>query len=226
MQPFLFIALFIVVIGGLTAYSFYASHKRQQALMALASQLGLMFAPDAGGVEYKYEGLGFTPFGRGNSRRSSNLIHGPLENLEWEIFDYRFTTGSGKNRTTHHYGIVAARIGVVLPQLQIRPEGFFDKLVEMTGFGGGDINFESEQFSRRYHVSGSDRRKAYDVMHPQMIEYMLALPAMHWQMKGDVLTIVKRGRFDAPELSAVMRAMGGFVERIPEYVRQDARLRL
>src|SRR5688500_4298985 len=126
MGSFVLVAIFVVAVIGVFAYGFYASHQRQKALAAFAQELRLTYAPDAGGVEHKLEGLGFSPFGRGSSRRSSNLVRGLLDGLEWVMFDYRFTTGSGKNRRTLHYGIVSARIPIVLPELQIRPEGFFD----------------------------------------------------------------------------------------------------
>ena len=59
-----------------------------------------------------------------------------------------------------------------VPDLLIRPEGFFDKVAGAFGFD--DIDFESEEFSRAFFVKSSDKRFAYDVLHPRMLELLMA----------------------------------------------------
>ena len=84
-------------------------------------------------------------------RRSSNLLEGTRNGVRWAAFDYRYSTGSGKNRRTHHWGVVLARVELSFPRAIIRPEGFLDSIASLAGFD--DINFESEAFSRHFHVS-------------------------------------------------------------------------
>lgn len=211
---FIFIAL-IVVVGFVIAH--LAAEKRRKDLAELAERAGLFFSAYTDDVHSIY--YGFTPFGSGSGRRSTNLLHGQRGEVRWQIFDYRYTTGSGKNRKTHHYGIAAAHVPLRLKRLAIRPEGWFDKIASMVGFD--DINFESEEFSRQYHVSCSVRKFAYDLIHPQMIEFLLTCQRRHWQMEGDVVLLHKSGRFSAYELEEVLTMVEGFVQRIPPYVRQD-----
>jgi hypothetical protein len=59
-----------------------------------------------------------------------------------------------------------------LPTLFIRREGIFDALSRAFGFD--DIDFESVEFSKRFYVKSSDKRFAYDVIHPPVMEYLLA----------------------------------------------------
>ncbi|MFZ8756464.1 hypothetical protein ACO03V_03475 [Microbacterium sp. HMH0099] len=61
-------------------------------------------------------------FGRGSSRAASDLIRG--ENPRFvEIANYRYTTGSGKNRQTHRWGYVAIRLDVPLPHIVLDATG-------------------------------------------------------------------------------------------------------
>lgn len=214
--PFIFIlfaviAIVAIVVGHLTAA------KRRAELAEVARRLGLEFAPYPDEAHSSY--LGFDPFGRGRSNKSSNLLHGRRGEIEFEVFDYKFRTGSGKNSKTHHHGIVAAKVPLHFRHLVLRPESIFDKVAAMVGYD--DINFESEQFSRRYHVTCEVRQFAYDLIHPQMIEYLLAGPARHWQLRGDTIVVQKSGRFSSEEIAQVVTMIEGFVSRIPPYVRQD-----
>src|SRR5262245_59879135 len=97
-----FIFIVLVVAGGFFFAHLFAE-KRRKELEALADRLGLFFAPYCEEVHERYEG--FTPFGSGSSRQSSNLLHGQRGEVQWQLFDYRYTTGSGKQRQTHRYGI-------------------------------------------------------------------------------------------------------------------------
>ncbi|MEZ6073991.1 MAG: hypothetical protein R3C10_27860 [Pirellulales bacterium] len=90
-------------------------------------------------------------------------------------FHYQVTTHNGKTSSTHTYRFSYAIAGLPfanVPELLIRPEGMFDQLKGLLGFD--DINFESEEFSRRFFVKSSNKRFAYDVIDPRMMEFLLA----------------------------------------------------
>ncbi len=212
--PVVIVAAIALIVA---IFAYLAAEKRRKELAAFAFGMGLDFTASPSDVHFKYES--FTPFGSGHSRRSKNLIHGRRNQLGWELFDYRYTTGSGKNQQTHHYGIVAAQVSLAFPVMRIRPEGFFDKIAAVVGFD--DIDFESDAFSRKYHVKCGDRKEAYDLIHPQMIEYLMAIRPYDWQFSGPWILIHKSGRFSVVEMAAAMEAIEGFVERVPEYVRED-----
>jgi hypothetical protein len=55
--------------------------------------------------------------------------------------------------------------------LFIRRENLFDKVAGFLGFD--DIDFESAEFSDRFIVKSRDKRFAYDVLHPRMMEFLL-----------------------------------------------------
>ena len=53
-----------------------------------------------------------------------------------------------------------------------QPGGLFDKVAGAFGFD--DIDFESSEFSKRFYVKSTEKRFAYDVLHPRMMEFLLA----------------------------------------------------
>lgn len=53
----------------------------------------------------------------------------------------------------------------------IRPEGIFDKVAGTFGFD--DVDFDSAEFSRRFYMTSSDKRFAYDLLYPQMMGFLL-----------------------------------------------------
>jgi hypothetical protein len=61
-------------------------------------------------------------FGVGSSRRASDLVRGARPRFV-EFANYRYTTGSGKNRTTHRWGYVAVRLDTPLPHILLDATG-------------------------------------------------------------------------------------------------------
>lgn len=55
-------------------------------------------------------------FGTGSSRASTDLVRGTQPRFV-EFANYQYTTGSGKNRTTHRWGYVAIKLDVPLPNI-------------------------------------------------------------------------------------------------------------
>ena len=217
--PFACFACFIALAVVLFIVSAHQARKRREAMAALAAQLGFSFSPDPGpAVHGQYEGMSLVPFGHGRSRRATNLLFGQRNGLFWEIFDYRYTTGTGKHRHTHHYGIAAAKLPLAFPPTRIRPEGMFDKLKAVFGFE--DIHFESQEFNRRYHVSCADQQRAFELVHPKMIEFLLGVEARDWQLSGPVLMLVRPGTQHPPEVLRSMQLIEQFLYLVP--LRQDA----
>lgn len=61
-------------------------------------------------------------FGQGHSRVASDLVRGDLPRFV-EFGNYRYTTGSGKSRTTHTWGYVAVKLDVPLPHIVLDAVG-------------------------------------------------------------------------------------------------------
>lgn len=61
-------------------------------------------------------------FGLGSSRRATDIVRGDRPRFV-EFANYAYTTGSGKNRTTHHWGYVAVHLSSPLPHIVLDAVG-------------------------------------------------------------------------------------------------------
>lgn len=178
MQILIFLVfLVIVLIAGYLGY--LQQQKRRQELSELATELGWRFDPSHDSShEERYPQFGI--FTRGHSRYAYHSLRGEfvIAGESWPVvmgdYHYRKTSGTGKNRRTRTYRF--SFLILDLPHLHscdlaVRQEGVFDKLAGMIGFD--DIDFESAEFSDRFHVKSSDKKFAYDVLHPRMMEFLL-----------------------------------------------------
>ena len=184
------VILVVVAIGVVAAVAWFAwqaEKKRRAELAALAARLDLSFDPGRDTHhDEKYADFGI--FRRGHSRAAYNTLEGPVEisgrrcPLKMGDFLYKITTHTGKTTQTHTYRFSYLIVHTPFarqPDLVIRPEGILDKFAGALGFD--DIDFESAEFSRRFLVKSPDKRFAYDVIHPQMMEFLLKTrpPAVH-----------------------------------------------
>ena len=168
---------FVCVIGY---FAWLAEKKRREAMAALARRLGWRFDPSRD-RDHDEQYAHFEMFRRGHSRAAHNTLTGEVEidGRHWPAkmgdFTYKVTSHTGKTTTTHTYRFSYLILHLPfarVPDVFIRREGLFDKLADAFGFD--DIDFESAEFSRRFHVKSSDKRFAYDVIHPQMMEFLMA----------------------------------------------------
>lgn len=180
----LLVAAVCVVLGTL------ANRKRRQELQAEAERLGLRFQEeDPVGIPERYRAL--DALAQGRDRKASNVMRGQYRGHEVLVFDYRFVTGSGKDEQTHYLSGWILRLPRAFPELRVRPEGFLDGVGAMLGFD--DIDFESIEFSRAYHVKAKDRKFAYDFFHTRTMEYFLMVRGITLEIEGDALLLVEEG---------------------------------
>jgi len=216
--PVLFIFLVLALIIGGIVYSYLASQRRKKDLAALAADWGFAWDDDDPlGIEDRYEA--FSAIDRGHGRYAYNVFHGDRNGRAIICFDYHYKTGSGKEESTYHFSGALIGLGVFLPRLYVRPEGFFDKLAEFVGFD--DIDFESAEFSRAFYVKSDNRKFAYDVFHARAMEYMLALPRRFtMEFIGDAALVHDDQTWDPEKFDAAIRQVEGLLDLFPDYLRR------
>lgn len=218
---------FVVLAGAIAYFGHMAAKKRREAYRALADKLGGTYTPkDPYSLSRKYEPA-FSTLRNGSNRYAYNVIRGKHEGRSLLIFDHHYetySTDSKGNRTTHHHHrtFLLLHHDTDLGHIDVRPEGMFDKL--KAAFGFDDVDFESEEFSRKYFVKAEDRKLAYDLFHPQMIEYFLGIPKITFTTAGGALLVRRSGLLRPEAIEPLLEDAAGFLERIPRYLRKDRNL--
>ena len=210
------LGLVFVVVGVIQA------KKRREAMAAYAAKRGWRFAHTDASLVDRFQG---TPFGQGSSRAASNVVYGQHDGRAMVAFDYRFTTtsGTGDNRktTTHHWSVLAMSMGVMMPGLSVEPEGVFGRIIGR--LTDTDIEMESEDFNRAFTVRCPNRKFAFDVLHPQMIEMLMQWPELGWRFERDSMLVVRNGKHSIEEVDAKIQVMDAILDRIPEFVWKAVR---
>lgn len=200
--------------------AYVGAQKRREELSAVAARLGLAFDP--GDDRALHRGFRHSVFQKGRSRRGYNALYGTLSLAGYPVYahmgDYSYVTGSGKSRRTHRISYATFKLPFVgTPDLLIRKEGLGDKVVGSLGFD--DIDFESEEFSRTFWVKSGDKRFAYDVIHPRMMEFLMEGPTPRIEILDDVCLIREGlGRWDPGTFEGAPRWFEAFLDRWPEHL--------
>jgi len=215
----------LVILGAI--WGAKKAKERRDALAALADRLGWGFDPhpDRGhDEEYGH----FEIFRRGYGRVAYNTLRGSLEvqgrpcRALMGDFRYKQDSGSGKNRrtSTYRFSYLIVHLPFRTPALLIRPEGIFDKL--KGAFGFDDIDFESEDFSRKFYVKSDDKRFAYDVCHARMMEYLLAnRPPMIDIENGRICSSDGSRSWTPERFERAIEDLDRFLALWPEHVTRD-----
>ena len=89
----------IAVIGGIIAISMHLEKKRTEAMRSVAATMNFTFAekPDNALRETLSH---FHLFSQGHSKKIRNVLIGRAGEMDVRVFDYRYTTGGGKNSHT------------------------------------------------------------------------------------------------------------------------------
>lgn len=220
----LIVAVLVLAVLAI-AYGMRQAQKRREALAALAGKLGWRFEPSRD-PRHDDRFAQFSMFRQGHSRAAYNTLTGELS-IDGRVyhgqmgdFTYKETRSNGKSTTTETYNVSYLLLQPPLTwrgELRIRPEHLFDKLAGMIGFD--DIDFESAEFSRKFHVKCDDKRFAYDVITPRMMEFLLhSAPQLVEYDKGWCLMSEGGGRWKPEEFEMRLAWLGRFFERWPDHL--------
>jgi hypothetical protein len=221
----LIIVAAVVIIGGIAYAAHVAQQQRIHELGALAIRLGWQFdLREDRELPQRYSF--FNVFDQGDDRRAYNTLTGGIEvdGQRWNALagDYRYetTSGTGKDRrtTTHRLSYVIVETPHVdAPQLAIRREVFMDRFAGFLGFD--DIDFESAEFSEKFHVKSPNKRFAYAVLDPRMMEFLLdgQPPTLEFR-RGQCCLHDRERVMTADEVAATIDFAREFFTRWPKHV--------
>lgn len=213
-----------------------AERERQRVtgLTEWARLNGFAWSPqDSHNLDARFRGV--FEIGRGHARYAFEVLarHAPVDAF---IFRYHFKTWETRTVThrdargntyttteryeeTHQRRYLIIELRGEFPSLLIRPEGWFDKLKGFMGFD--DVNFESDEFSRKYFVKTPERQFAYAIIHPRLMERLLTEEVSLQLQNGMLLMELSGSRHDAASCHVRWSHAAEFVNNIPPFVWQD-----
>jgi hypothetical protein len=210
---FLLLLAIMVVLGRVNTRW---NQKRERELPQVAERLGLEFQsePDAE-LAFQWCMIDDALF-RGGNRYAENILRGTINGFPVVGFDHHHETRGDKEEFRHIYNSVLI---VTLPKgikaVEVLPESLATKLSQP--FGLEDINFESAEFSKAFCVRAQNKRAAYDVCNPQVMEYLLAHPLVRFGIKTDALFLIAN-LLSAEEIETNLRHLVEIRSRLPEYL--------
>ncbi|WP_372367911.1 hypothetical protein [Candidatus Uabimicrobium sp. HlEnr_7] len=151
-----FVAFGIIMVIVAIVTSIKKEKQRKQEWGLVAKDIGFDFAESNNSLIFRYNF--FKSFDTGSSRKTKNVMTGKNGSIDITIMDYQYTTGSGKNKTTHQQTIcIFEKEGLGLPRCYLRMQiAFFDFLGKI--FGGQDIDFvEDPEFSKSFVLQGEEK---------------------------------------------------------------------
>jgi hypothetical protein len=171
--PFLFIFA-IVGLAALFGYLAYLDKKRRREMFLwIAAKLGLRYDEED---PFDTVDLPFDLFQQGDRRGAENVLSGKDAGVPVRLFDYYYvvtsTNAQGHSTsTTHKFSCVIGEIDADCPHLTVEREGAFAFIARHLGFH--DIEFESDEFNRAFKVNCEDKKFAYAMVDPRMMQWLM-----------------------------------------------------
>ncbi len=118
------------------------------------------------------------------------------------------------------FHVVAITLPVKLPMVALAPQGTATRI-----YAPGpvpEIDLESAEFNRTWHVHGSDHRFVSDFLHPQMMARLLQEDAVvkgrELFVSGNQLFTMRRGRTEVDRIEPSLRLLADVAALIPDHV--------
>jgi hypothetical protein len=219
------VAGMLVVFGLLMYLSWKAEQKRVAEIRTYAASRGWSYADRDDSWHETFTG---SPFDSGHGRRSTKVLHGTHDGREAAVFDFVYhTTESSTDANGHHhtheeahrFNVVALSLGAATPGLSVSPEGAFGRLLGR--MFNSDIELESEEFNRAFTVNADDRKFAFDVLHPRMMELLLQHRDTAWRIDRGWLLVVERGTYEIADVEPRLDFCDRLLDGLPDFVRQE-----
>ncbi len=213
-----FKVLFIMISKEIIVFGFFISlmvvllvltkkskNKRTEGIKNKAMQLGLSFSKDT--VADFIPNLGTFKFLKeGQSRNAKNLMKSKKSDIDFSIFDFYYSSGTGQSAyaaTQTIFFVKTDRFN--LPNFSMTPESIFNKIADK--LTKNDIDFERyPRFSKRYHLKGKDENAIRTVFSEKIIQFLEhKKETISIEAEGDKIIIYRRSEMVEPKGLAIFR---------------------
>jgi hypothetical protein len=217
-MPVLFFLLIAALVGVGAYLAWYFKQKRIKELALQAKQLGFQFSTTD---PFNTLGEPFSLFRKGDGRGVENVMWGQWQSMDIHQFDYWYyeesTDSQGhRSKTYYRFNCVMCPVEAACPELSIDHESLFSRIADHLSFH--DIEFESEEFNKKYQIKGSDKKFANDFIDQRMIQYLLQHgEGFSFEIVGDRI-LCSHKRVQPTELVPLLGTLKGFHDQIPGVV--------
>ena len=219
--PFL---IFIVVLGGVVVFrvaAYYRKQQRREDVHTLAIKHGWEYSADDPFGLLLHD---FELFRNGDGRGVENVLWGEWKGIPFKECDYWYYTESSdkdgtRQKTYRRFSAAVVELDVDVPPVTVKPETFLTRLADHMGMQ--DINFESDEFNRRFQVSGLERKFAFDLIDARMMQWLLACdPRFALEIRKRHV-LVYSSPLKPHELLSLIATACQFPSRVPRIVKAE-----
>ena len=236
--PFLISALggvlpIILVLGAVAAVILFlirggrVRQERRYRLDRFATANGMSYVPTLSSPA-----LPGMIFGVGSARSANDLVRGERPRFV-EFANYQYTTGSGKNRTTHRWGYVAIKLDVPLPHIVLDAtsnNGLFGSNLPATFDKDQRLSLEGD-FDRHFSLycpEGYERDALYLFTPDIMARFIDNAAALDVEIVDDWLFLYGKREFsglDPATWAWLFSVVAALLEKFAQWARwRDERL--
>lgn len=211
-------ALAVLVVSSLSAIQ---KRRRRMGVAAFARRHGFYFRPrDPFGLLYDYN---FPLFEMGDGRGCENVVWGEWKGLPFREIDYWYYNATdgrkGSPLRDVHFNAVVVDVPLYLPRVTVEREGITSRVVG--GVGWRDIQFESDEFNRRFRIRAEDPEFAFKLIDARMMHWMLSTDDIFgFQFYGSAILVWSR-RLRPTELFPLIGTVKELYDHIPRLVWRE-----
>ena len=214
--PKVMMAIIIVVVAVLLS-RFMPSKidpetKRREDLGALAKKLQLKFNFKSDfDLPKRFSFL--TWLKRGLVSYAYNVFHGYYRSEHLvTIFDYTFSDG----KYSYYWSAYVLEMKANFPDIIISHESRESRFAE--ALGQSHITFESAEFSHAFRVRTGDKKFAFDVCHPEMMEFLLANRDLTIEIRNGALALLFEDWLRPEKVEANLARLIEIHKLLPHYL--------
>jgi hypothetical protein len=149
----------------------------------------------------------------------NNVLAGRWQDLPVKEADYWYSTRVGSSQDGPDYSyfsIVVVDLAATMPYAAVRKKGLFTRAAEHLGLD--HIDFESEDFNRKFSVTAPDKEFAIKLIDPGMIRWLMSTDGEFAFDIGGCNLLVSCGQLPVTGLVRLFDAATGFTDHIPHVV--------
>jgi len=212
----------ILLVGGVALVWLHRWAGRDRRRLAMAR-----FARDRG-LEFQArnrEALSedFRLFGRGDGGRVRNVLQGewdgvPVRAMDYDYFVTRTMWVFYPLKDWRRFSVAVLDLGASVPLVLAERNGAAGLASDYMGFH--DVQLNSDEFNRRFHVTADDREFAYQFFDLGMLRWLLNQPdLLETEVQGR-RALVALARLEPDQMGRLFDVAVGFRSHIPALVRR------